>query len=145
MAWHYREQSVSFDQASAVPVRWQGHRLEFCLITTSAGRWGFPKGYIDPGETPEQAALKEALEEAGLRGHLVGGPVGYYSTPKNGQNRSVVAFLMAVTQCDDDWAESGWRERRWVTREKAHRLLDRECLRTCLEIAFERLTRANAA
>ena len=145
MTWRYGKQFVSFDQAAAVPYRWRGPRLEFCLITTTSGRWGFPKGYIDPGETPEQTARKEAFEEAGLHGHLVGGPVGYYCTPKKGQNKTVVAFLMEVIRCDDDWMESGLRERRWVSREEAHRLLERECLRTCLEIAIARLARANAA
>jgi 8-oxo-dGTP pyrophosphatase MutT (NUDIX family) len=27
--------------------------------------WTFPKGHLDPGETPEQAALREVMEETG--------------------------------------------------------------------------------
>ena len=145
MARRYSEPFVAFDQASAVPFRWRGPRLEFCLITTSSGRWGFPKGYIDPGETPQQAALKEALEEAGLHGHVEGAPVGYYCIPKNGTSKTVIAFAMEVTACDDQWMESDRRERRWVSRGEAHELIERECLRTCLEIAIERLARADAA
>ena len=30
-----------------------------------------PPGFIDPGDSPEQAALKEAAEEAGLRGQIL--------------------------------------------------------------------------
>jgi 8-oxo-dGTP pyrophosphatase MutT (NUDIX family) len=35
------------------------------------GLWVLPKGAIDPGETGEQAALREIMEETGVRGHLV--------------------------------------------------------------------------
>ncbi len=38
---------------------------EFLLIRAN-GRWGFPKGNIEKGETPEAAALREIAEETGL-------------------------------------------------------------------------------
>jgi mutator protein MutT len=31
-----------------------------------AGMWGYPGGKIDPGETPEEAAIRETKEEANL-------------------------------------------------------------------------------
>ena len=35
-------------------------------LSSHAGQVAFPGGRIDPGETPEQAALREAMEEVGL-------------------------------------------------------------------------------
>ncbi len=36
------------------------------LVFFRRGSWDMPKGKIDPGETPEQAALREVEEETGL-------------------------------------------------------------------------------
>lgn len=36
------------------------------LLTAHAGQVSFPGGRIEPGETPEQAAVREAAEEVGL-------------------------------------------------------------------------------
>ncbi|NLF71453.1 MAG: NUDIX hydrolase [Candidatus Anammoximicrobium sp.] len=137
--------SISPNQASAVPFRRYGKRVEFCLITTSAGRWGFPKGYIDRGESPEQTALKEALEEAGLHGRIVGTPLVCYRTHTNGSSKKVVALLMEVSDCDDKWEEVKLRQRRWVSQAEAQALLEREYLQACLEVAQERIRRAEAS
>lgn len=40
---------------------------EFILIKAK-GRWLFPKGNLEDGETPEAAALREIVEETGLPG-----------------------------------------------------------------------------
>jgi 8-oxo-dGTP diphosphatase len=37
-----------------------------------AGYWEFPGGKIEPGETPEQAALRECLEETGVTAEVLG-------------------------------------------------------------------------
>ena len=34
--------------------------------------WSLPKGHIEPGETPEQAAVREVAEETGITGDVVG-------------------------------------------------------------------------
>lgn len=43
------------------------------LVFFRRGSWDMPKGKIDPGETPEQAAVREVQEETGLV-HVTLGP-----------------------------------------------------------------------
>jgi 8-oxo-dGTP pyrophosphatase MutT (NUDIX family) len=38
---------------------------EICLVSDGT-HWGFPKGLVEPGETPEDAALREISEETGI-------------------------------------------------------------------------------
>ena len=142
-AWAFGEERTEMAkriaQASAVPYRNRGNRLEFCLITsTRRGRWGFPKGIIDPGETPEETALKESEEEAGIHGVVDEDPIGEYEYEKWGSTLDVTVFLMAVEDEDDDWEEAHLRDRMWADAKHARRLL-RPQLRGVLEAALSRL------
>lgn len=130
----------AFDQASVLPFRYRQGQLEFCLITsTGKRRWSFPKGVIDPGETPPQTALKEAAEEAGLRGEICGKPLGTYHYSKMGRSLKVVVMLMKVRKVASKWDESDQRERQWVTCRKATRLVSRTQLRKLVREAIKRL------
>lgn len=39
---------------------------QILVIKDMAGNWTFPKGIIEPGESPEEAAQREIAEEVGL-------------------------------------------------------------------------------
>jgi len=126
-------------QSGVVPCRFRKQKAEFCLITSRKGRWGFPKGIIDPGETAEQTALKEACEEAGLDGRIDQEPLGSYRYRKWGTELEVTVYLMEVTSADDRWDEDDFRDRRWCDAVTADQLLHRDELREMLAAAVERL------
>ena len=41
------------------------------IATRGRSRWGLPKGAVSPGETSEQAALREVQEETGLDAEII--------------------------------------------------------------------------
>jgi 8-oxo-dGTP pyrophosphatase MutT (NUDIX family) len=49
--------------------------LRFLLIKDSYDNWGFPKGHLEDGESPADAALRETAEETGLGDLRLHGPI----------------------------------------------------------------------
>jgi 8-oxo-dGTP pyrophosphatase MutT (NUDIX family) len=102
-------------QAAVIPYRIRKERVEIALITNSTGKgWIFPKGSVDHGERPREAAIREAEEEAGLRGVVARNPVGRYHRGKGNDLRRVDVYVMRVTRELDHWLEDKIRQRRWM-------------------------------
>ncbi len=58
--------------AGGVIYRLRRGQTQVCLIATQGGKaWQLPKGLIEAGEQPEEAACREVSEETGLRGDLL--------------------------------------------------------------------------
>lgn len=53
--------------SGGVVYRWVDGAPHFLLIRDPYANWGLPKGHIEGGESPEEAALREVEEETGLR------------------------------------------------------------------------------
>ena len=85
--------------------------------------WGIPKGFLDPGDTPADAALREAYEEAGLAGRLTGDAIGSYTYRKRGSRYTVAVFLMEVVHEEPTWPEQWLRVRQWFGLEDGMSLL----------------------
>lgn len=50
-----------------IPVRRVGDDWQFLIVRHLGGHWAFPKGHPEAGESPKQAAVRELLEETGMR------------------------------------------------------------------------------
>lgn len=127
-------------QAGAIPFRRRGEDdLEFLIITSLKGNWIFPKGIVEPGETAEETAAKECLEEAGVRGRLLQPPVGTYQDQKWNRECSVELYLLEVDEHVEPWDERLVRERRWCTYREAKQRLKKRRVRELLRQARDRL------
>jgi 8-oxo-dGTP diphosphatase len=85
--------------------------------------WSLPKGKLDPGESFEQAALREVEEETGLRARLVRElPSVQYRDNKD--RPKVVRYWLMEVEHDPGFAPNDEvDELRWVPPDEALRLL----------------------
>ena len=102
-------------QAAVIPYRIRKERVEVALVTTSRGKgWIVPKGSVNEGERPREAAIREAEEEAGLRGIVPRRPLGRYLHVKGNGRRRVDVYLMRVTSVLSAGSRTGVGRRRWM-------------------------------
>jgi 8-oxo-dGTP pyrophosphatase MutT (NUDIX family) len=106
--------------AGAVVFRRRNDQVLYLVVSSSDGlNWVLPKGHIDPGETPEIAALRELEEEAGIIGEIVV-PLSTRDFVKNGKEAAVKFFLVRETGATESIEE---RKLRWEEEAAALRLL----------------------
>ena len=111
-------------QAGAIPFRLREGRLEVLLVTASKRRrWIVPKGHREAHQTLREAAVAEALEEAGVRGEASSLPFACWTYEKRGLYHRVELFPLLVTEELPEWEEDGKRLRRWFPAAKALRKL----------------------
>jgi len=118
-------ESLTIRQIAALPYRSTGPGLDApvsVLLVTSreTKRWVIPKGNLQPGVSPHQAAASEAEEEAGVRGVVCPTPLGSYRYRKRrGSGASLMVdvdvFPLAVSDELAEWKEQDERERRWFS------------------------------
>ncbi|XP_042432614.1 nudix hydrolase 16, mitochondrial-like [Zingiber officinale] len=118
--------------AGCIPFRYKNydtsdgkHDMELeVLMINSPSRPGllFPKGGWENDETVEEAAVREAIEEAGVRGDIVTFLGDYLFKSKTLQNEfspeglcKAAIFALQVREELQSWPEQSTRSRSWVT------------------------------
>ena len=122
-----------YRQSGVVPVRHTADGLEILMITTrGAGRWTIPKGVVELGTSARASAVKEAYEEAGVRGRAGEDPLGTYRYRKWGGECTVEVFLLQVDEVLSRWPEALDRRRRWMSARQAAAAVANDELRAIL-------------
>ena len=134
--------------AGGIVVRHDGERVLYLLIRDSYDNWGFPKGHVEPGERPEDAAMREVIEETGVPDvHLRGAihTVDWYFRFRGRLIHKVCHFfLMETAHADTSPQEDeGITACRWEPFDAAVDLVSYENARDVLRRAHD-LVRARA-
>ena len=121
-----------------------GHVAAIVPVRRAAGGkrvLALPKGHVDPGETPEQAALREVREETGMTGELVEqlGEVRYWYQ-RGGRKipKLVTFFLLDYESGSETDHDTEVEEVRWLPLEDAVRELSYKGEREMVERARRR-------
>jgi 8-oxo-dGTP pyrophosphatase MutT (NUDIX family) len=100
--------------------------FDVALILTHERRWQLPKGWIDEGESPEQTAVREVREEAGVDAEIVGplGEIRYqyvstYDEEPARVHKHVHVFLLRHTGGSTDDHDDEVIEAAWIDLEEA--------------------------
>ncbi|XP_057513749.1 nudix hydrolase 16, mitochondrial-like [Actinidia eriantha] len=114
--YKYRDSDESGDENS-------GKIVEVLMINSPSGPGLlFPKGGWENDETVEEAAVREAIEEAGVRGDLMGFLGDYDFRSKTHQDEfspeglcRASMFALRVKEELESWPEQSTRSRTWLT------------------------------
>ena len=109
----------------AVVFRKYHGNTELLLIKhTSGGHWSFPKGHVEPGETEQQTAIREVMEETSIHIDLCPGfrEVVSYS-PRREVKKDVIYFLGRARNFDFVPQATEIAQIKWVEISLAHSFL----------------------
>ncbi|KAJ4720402.1 Nudix hydrolase 16, mitochondrial-like protein [Melia azedarach] len=118
--------------------------LEVLMINSTSGPGLlFPKGGWENDETVEEAAVREAIEEAGVRGELMDLLGHYQFKSKTHQDEfspeglcKAAMFALFVNEELESWPEQSTRQRSWLTIPDAVESCRHPWMREALEDGF---------
>ena len=112
----------------------------FLLIRDSYRNWGFPKGHLEVGEPPAEAARREVAEETGLTDLVLHGPIrviDWYFRFRGKTIHKFCHFFLFESKHGEcvPQKDEGITDCAWYTPEEAHRTISYDNAREVLEQA----------
>jgi 8-oxo-dGTP diphosphatase len=117
---------VEVRAAGGVVVRREGEPQIAVIHRPRYGDWTLPKGKLDPGESFEEAAVREVEEETGLRCRLGEELSAARYADRKGRSKLVRFWRMEPEEESPFEPNDEVDELRWVSAEEAAALLDYE-------------------
>ena len=127
-----------FKQSGVIPFRKHNGTIEVLIISTRNGNWTVPKGIIEYNLTPQESALKECIEEAGVWGVIDEPKVGTFKYKKWSGICKVKVYKMKVTQILSKWEEDDFRERLWIPLSEVSNSIKNKKLSEIILTSFEK-------
>jgi 8-oxo-dGTP pyrophosphatase MutT (NUDIX family) len=127
-------------QAGAVVFRTDGGSVRILLVRSRKhpGVWVFPKGHLEAGESHADAALREAEEEAGILGTVVGRTGSTLMFQSGDESVAVEYYLVHLTA---DAPSPEGREKVWLSPDETFEHLGFQNARDLLRGALREIER----
>ena len=92
------------DERAAGAIAYREGPLLLLMIKDAYEQWTFPKGLLEEGEGPVEAALRELAEETGVRGELVqelgASAYSYQSGDGSTVHKQAIFYLVRATRTE---------------------------------------------
>lgn len=145
-----RDQVKKEHSAGGVVFRMDAGQPLYLLIRDSYQNWGFPKGHIERGEQPDEAARREVCEETGLAGLAIRGAIDtidwFFRFRGQLIHKRCQFFLMeSVEATTSPQQNEGITACRWIAFEEAESLVSYANAREVLRRAHDMVAASSAS
>ncbi len=140
-AVHFQEQYFDYTidalfrkSCGVIPYRWSGIEKEYLILLQTNHCWSFPKGHMEAGETEEQTALRELLEETGLTARLDITQTAAIEYPISNVVRKQVVLFLCEVEGTIITQKSEILHHRWVKVDQLKEFLLPDTYRACASL-----------